>query len=108
MNTTTTNITRSFATETIGGTPLGGFTIERNDDDTAWTVSDGRWSEDREDAADALNTYAEMIEECAGDVEEYIAGRQEMDEDGTSRVEYATADDHRAEAAQARAEAAAL
>ena len=104
----TTDITRQFATTYYGGTPMAGYTIERNEDDTAWTVSGAGWSESHEDAAAALNVYAEMIEKAAAnEVDPWIAERAER---GLCdpRTKFATLADYLAEAAAARTEASEL
>ena len=103
----TTDITRQFATTYYGGTPMAGYTIERNEDDTAWTVSGAGWSSSHEDAAAALNVYAEMIEEAATEIDEWIAERAEQDL-CDAHTTYATAADYLAEAATARTEASEL
>ena len=65
----TITIARELVTDWAGDTPLDGFTLTRNDDDTAWTVSDGRDAAEVEDDAEALRTYAEFIDTFADDQE---------------------------------------
>lgn len=97
----TPDIARAFATESMDGTFLSGFTIERNDDDAAWTVSDGTTSEDHESPADALATYAAFMEAFVSDVDEHLEAVSERGADG---VECATAAEWLTEIARARAE----
>ena len=104
----TTDITRQFATIYSSGIPMGIYAIERNEDDTAWTVFGDGWSRSHEDAAAALNVYAEMIEKAGADeTDEWIAERAER---GLCdpRTKFATLADYLAEAAAARTEASEL
>ena len=104
----TTDITREFATAYSSGLPMAVYAIERNEDDTAWTVFGDGWSESHKDAAAALNVYAEMIEKAAAnEPDKWIAERAER---GLCdpRTKFATPADYLAEAATARTEASEL
>ncbi len=63
-----TDITRTFATEGIGNTGTGGFTIEATKG--GWLVSDGTASVTITDPAEALTTYAEYMETFVDDVDD--------------------------------------
>lgn len=77
-----TSIARTLVTQSIGNTPLSGFTLDMEDGE--WVVSDGATTETFEVGAeaDALRTYADFIDTFIGDdpdrdYADWIAARDE-------------------------------